>query len=293
MHRALGFAAILSSLALAIGLPAHAADMPLKAPPITALPSWTGFYVGGQIGGGWSDRTVTYVGNDPIATLLVNGGLGAVGEQPFASHRVNISGVTGGLEAGYNLQIDRSWVIGVEADFSGSDIKGSGSGTSVLATAAPGFFTQTVAGQEKIDWWGTVRARLGVLATPDLLLYGTAGFAYGRVMLSDSYVFNGAPPAGLLGDLAGRSFLCAVNVTCFSGSTSSVKTGWTAGAGGEWRWTHNWTVKAEYLYVDLGNASVNSVANTLKRAGTAFASYNANFGRADFHVARIGVNYHF
>ena len=58
--------------ALATGLPARAADLPLKAPPpAPLLPSWTGFYVGGQIGGGWNDRTVNYAGNDPVAVLLV------------------------------------------------------------------------------------------------------------------------------------------------------------------------------------------------------------------------------
>ena len=82
-------------------------------------------------------------------------------------------------------------------------------------------------------------------------------------------------------------------MTCFSGSTSDLKSGWTAGAGGEWRWTQRWTFKTEYLYVNLGKTSVNAVANTLDTAGTALASYRANFGDTDFHVVRLRMNYHF
>jgi len=139
---------------------------------------------------------------------------------------------------------------------------------------------------------GTVRGRLGWLVTSDLLLFGTGGFAYGKVARSDNYVFNGAPGAIFVA-LGGFSALCTSNVICFSGATSTVQTGWTAGGGAEWRWTRYWTVKAEYLYVNLGNASVNAVANTLFMPGTEFASYNANFGRTDFHVVRAGLNFHF
>ena len=289
MNRGWGLAAALSSF-LAFGLPAHAADMPLKAPPAPLPPSWTGFYVGAQVGGGWADRTVTYAGNDPLSALLVNGATALPGQQPVATHGSNLSGVTGGVGAGYNWQVDRTWLIGLEADFSGSGISGSGKGTSTLATG----YTQTVASEQKIDWWGTVRARLGWLASRDLLLYATGGFAYGSVSLSDNYVFSGAAPAFIIGDVAQFSFFCSsVNVACFSGSASQVKTGWTAGAGGEWRWAQNWTFKAEYLYVNLGNASLNAVANAVNTPGATPASYRASFGDTDFHVVRAGVNYHF
>jgi len=290
MNRGWRLAAIVNGLALAIALPAGAADIPLKAHPTPPPPppSWTGFYVGAQIGAQWSDRRITYAGNDPIGTAVVNGI--AIGGDPIAIHGINSSGVTGGVDAGFNWQIDPSWLVGLEADFSIAGIKGSGNGTSVLAA---GIANQTVASEQKLDWWGTVRARLGWLARPDLLLYGTGGFAYGKVALSDSYVFN-APAGGLLfGDLAGFSIRCNANATCMSGATSGVKYGWTAGAGGEWRWTPNWTFKAEYLYVNLDNVSVNAFALAVNTPGATPASYRANFGVTDFHVVRLGANYHF
>jgi outer membrane immunogenic protein len=281
-----------ASLGLAIVLPAYAADMPLKAPPIQPPPpNWTGFYLGAQVGGGWGERTVTYAGNDLAAATLINGGLAIGGVQPVASHGVSLSGVTGGIEAGYNWQIGRNWLIGLEADFSGSGVKGTGTGTSALA---PPVFIQTVTSEQKLEWWGTVRGRLGWLATDDLLLFGTGGFAYGRVSESDSYIFTG-PPGGAIvftSGVGGPSFSCVSNATCFSGSNSQVKFGWTAGAGGEWRMASKWTLKGEYLYVNLGNASVNSSALAVFVPG-APSSYNANFGRADFHVARVGLNFHF
>ncbi len=292
MSRKWVFATVVSSFALATGFPALAADLPLKAPPAPLPPSWTGFYVGAQIGGGWNDRNVTYTPNDPLAALIVNGTALLPGEQPFAAHGVNLSGVTGGVEAGYNWQVNGAWLVGLEADFSASGIHGSGSGTSPLSVTPAAVVTQTVTSEQKIDWWGTVRARLGWLASKDLLLYGTGGFAYGRVAVSDSLMFNG-PPGFVSGNLPPFSFLCTINVTCFSGAASDTKYGWTAGAGGEWRVARNWSFKAEYLYVNLGKASVNSVANTLIAAGTTPASYRANFSDTDFHVVRVGVNYHF
>jgi outer membrane immunogenic protein len=292
MIRGWVFAAVVSNLALAIAFPARAADMPVKAPLAPLPPSWTGFYVGAQVGGGWNDHTVNYTPNDPLAALIVNGTAGFPGQQPFAAHGLNLSGVTGGVEAGYNWQVNSAWLVGLEADFSGSGIHGGGGGTSILVLAAPTPVTQTVASEQKVDWWGTVRARLGWLARPDLLLYGTGGFAYGRVAVSDSLTFNG-PPGVVIGNLPPFSFICAINVICFSGATSDVKYGWTAGAGGEWRVARNWSFKAEYLYVNLGNASVNAVANAVNTPGATPASYRANFGDTDFHVVRVGVNYHF
>jgi outer membrane immunogenic protein len=282
-----------TTIALLAAVPALAADLPAKARPLPPAPSWTGFYIGGQVGGGWGNRTVGYTGDDPASTTFINGTVPFPGNQPVFPHSFGVSGVTGGIEAGYNWQVSPNWVVGVEADFSGSDIKGSGSSTSVLAAVAPAPFTQTVSADQKIEWWGTVRGRLGWLATRDLLLFGTAGFAYGKTSTSDSYLFSGS--GGTFGvTIPGSSFNCtAINTTCFAGTNSTVQTGWTAGGGAEWRWSSNWTVKAEYLYVNLGRGSVRAVANTLGLPGFALSSYTANFGRTDFHTVRLGLNYHF
>ena len=90
-----------TAISLLAAVPAQAADLPAKARPLppAPAPSWTGFYIGGQIGGGWGDRTVGYTGDDPASTILINGAIFA-GNQPVPPHSFGISGVTGGIEAG-------------------------------------------------------------------------------------------------------------------------------------------------------------------------------------------------
>jgi outer membrane immunogenic protein len=272
---------------------AVAADLPVKARPMPVAPGWTGFYIGVQAGGALADRTVSYVGDRASAPLFT-----AVlpGQQPVSPHGYHASGVTGGLEAGYNWQLSPKWLLGLEADFSGGGPKGSGAVTSILVSIPPITVLQTVTSDQRVDWWGTVRGRFGALVTPDLLLFGSAGFAYGHVSSSNRYGFAASVPVFLnLGFDGSTSFSCTENTTCFAGSGSTVKTGWTAGGGGEWRFARHWAFKAEYLYVDLGRDRVRSAATTLGTGfvGTSLSSYIADFGRTDFHVVRAGVNYQF
>jgi len=120
-------------------------------------------------------------------------------------------------------------VIGAETDFQGSSI--SGQGNSGFPTLYPTFYGNPTSNyltpvgalngaNINLAWFGTVRGRAGYLITPTLLLYGTAGFAYGQV---DAWGW------------------------------SNTRTGWTAGGGVEWMFAPHWTAKAEYLYVDLSS----------------------------------------
>jgi outer membrane immunogenic protein len=278
---------------LLAGGAARAADMPVKAPPpLAPAPTWTSFYLGGEIGGGWGNRTVTYTGNDPASALVINGGIGFVGEQAFAAHSFTSSGVTGGFEFGYNWQVNPNWVVGLETDINGSGIKGQSSGTSFIQNIPGGVFNNVVTSQQRLDWYGTVRARMGWLLTKDLLLFGTGGLAYGRVSENDSYAITGTPPAAVEVGLPSSGFSCTVNVTCFTGAKSSTRAGWTAGGGAEWRLAQNWTVKAEYLYVNLGGESLNAVALANTFPGFAAATYRAAFGTNDYHIVRAGLNWH-
>jgi outer membrane immunogenic protein len=113
-----------------------------------------------------------------------------------------------------------------------------------------------------------VRGRAGILATPELLLYGTGGAAFANVKTTDFAFF------------------------AFDGSTntaaaSTTRTGWTAGAGAEWALGANWSVKLEYLYVDLGRVNYTSL-NTL----TATATINHDH-RITENIGRVGLNYRF
>jgi len=280
--RQLVIAAIAVSAA-AVTQIAAAADLPVKAPAPVAAPvhNWTGFYVGANIGGGWGNRNVDYSPNDP---LMVD-----FGAPPATSFRT--SGVLGGLQLGYNWQFNRNWLLGLEADFDGSGMDGSGA-NSVVADFGPGGlvpFTQTA--NEKIKWFGTARMRLGYVPRDNLLAYVTGGFAYGRVEHNGIYVDNGIGTGiNLIGP--NFSFLCTAASTCFSGSSSDVATGWTVGGGLEYAIWQHWTLKAEYLYVSLEGKSVTETAVSFSPGFTP-ASFNANYNRTSFNVGRVGVNYRF
>jgi len=280
---------------LGFSAPVWAADLPVKAPPtpVAAVPSWTGFYVGANVGGGWGDHSIDYSPNDPNTATLFNppatppGG----GKPPSAS--ITSSGALGGVQLGYNWQFTRNWVTGFETDFDWSGLKGSGSSSGTVVGAFPGLglnpFTASV--NESVKWFGTARARLGYLPTDNLLIYGTGGFAYGRVDRSGSYVNTSGSAFGILA-VNGFSFFCATGATCFAGSSSSVAAGWTAGGGLEYALSRNLSLKGEYLYVSLDSKSLTEAAQAVITAGDKPSSFNAN-GRTSFNVARIGLNYRF
>lgn len=270
-------AALATVAAIGIASIASAADMPMKArpAPVAAIYNWTGFYIGANVGGGWGNRNVDYTANDPATASVFTSG----GQPPATSFRT--SGLLGGLQLGYNWQIAPTWLVGLETDFDWSGMKGSGSSSGLVVGLAP--YTATV--DERIKWFGTVRARLGYLPAPNILTYITGGFAYGRVEHTGSYN-NGT--IGFINIIAPTLNCSATNTACLTGSSSSVASGWTLGGGLEYAIVQNWTLKAEYLYVSLGAKSLTE--NAVVPTG---ASINANFSRTNFNVARVGLNYRF
>jgi outer membrane immunogenic protein len=271
-----------AAIGIAIGVgDASAADLPVKAytSPVPVY-SWTGFYVGANIGGGWGSQIVGYAPNDPMAVSLFLSG----GAPPPASF--STSGILGGIQFGYNRQLSTSWLVGVETDFDGSGIRGSGSTNGIYAPYFTAPFNAPV--QNQIDWLSTVRARLGYLPTNNLLVYATAGLAYGRVAQSGSWNTN----TGFSFGDGFHTVNCFGNPVCFAGSSSGISTGWTAGAGLEYALRQNWTIRAEYLYASLGRGSVTETVLG-PTPGALPSSFNANFGRINFNVARVGFNYEF
>lgn len=215
-HRVLIAAGLLASVAL----PAAAADLPARAPayaPVVApITSWTGFYIGGNAGYGWGDQDVTLSGAG------TSGSIGA-----------SASGFVGGGQIGYNWQAG-NWVFGVEADIMGSTAKDTVTSAITIAGIAS---TATV--ENKIDYLGTVRGRLGY-AFGTWMPYFTGGWAYA----------GGTSTATLT----------VPGVGTFSASGSSSRTdGWTVGGGVEWMVNRNWVAGVEYLYVNFGGES--STAN--------------------------------
>jgi len=264
---------------------AAAAAALFAAPAMADSPvaRWTGFYVGGNVGGGWGNHHIDSVANDPAASTFFTAATAVPTSTSFDS-----SGIVGGLQLGYNWQLNRNWLIGLEADFNGSNVRGSRSDP----LAGTHGFLEVMSFEERIKWFGTLRGRLGYLPSENLLAYITGGFAYGRVDRSGSYAFTAGGGGGSGTTLGGFSILCANPATCFAGSSSNTTTGWTVGGGLEYALWGNFTVRVEYLYVSLASKSLTETAINFI-PGTVPSSFNANFDRTNFNVARLGVNYRF
>lgn len=245
-----------------IAAPAMAADlsMPLKAPPpaVSAPPLWTGWYIGANIGGSFG--TAAQNASFPPTVIPPT--------SPFGSASSDLDGVIGGGQIGYNWQ-NGNWVLGIEADIQGSSEQASSGLTGTGTISIPGVALITSTGNlaitEKLDWFGTVRGRLGVVGGPNWLFYGTGGLAYGGVDTDTSLNVG---------------VLSAIN------NFNTTRAGWTAGAGIEGWLGHNWTVKVEYLYIDLG-----SYTNTFTGLGV-FTPITVSTHVTD-NIVRAGLNYHF
>jgi outer membrane immunogenic protein len=143
-------------IALAIPLGARAADVstlaPYKAPPLTPFFSWTGFYVGANLGGGYAPGSIS----DSLLGLSV-GTTAAVNGMPL--------GFVGGGEAGFNYQFG-NFVVGIEGDFDGTS----------MGAAPPGVPTPIAIVQvsTSTSWVSTLAGRFGV-ASGNVLFYGKAG----------------------------------------------------------------------------------------------------------------------
>ena len=279
---------------------ASAADLPLSPPmaPVFAPQSWTGFYLGANVGYGWSSGSSIDVTTANASSITgLNGNIGAaVATQGTGKDSLSNNGFAGGGQVGYNQQFD--WVVlGIEADI---DWLGNGNNQGVIgntgfvpgatAIGSTGTFpaaainsTGTVTASRSIDYFGTVRGRYGFLTTPTLLTYVTGGFAYAQV--SSSAAINET-----------LGFLDTPAPFGTAGSFSELRFGWTVGGGVEWMFAPCWSAKAEYLYYDLGSAthtlaSIQQFGNNGALLETISASQFTT--RYIGNTARVGINYHF
>jgi outer membrane immunogenic protein len=290
----------IAAIAVLIGTPALAADMPLKALPPAPAPawSWTGFYIGGNAGYAWSQNdSVGSVGAPIFANPLSLAGTTASLAASVAGVTTNIpgsnaGGFIGGGQVGYNYQFNNKYVVGIEADIQG--ISGRSSGTTANSVPLVGFAAAantTLAATNSVNWLGTLRGRLGFTVVPNLLVYGTGGLAYG-----------GANSSTTIGQaLVGPG---AATVTGPYGSFASIsqtRVGWTVGAGAEWMITGNWSAKLEYLYYDLGRVSYGGTMSNIVvppggavPTGGVFYTLGATSStRYIGDIIRVGLNYHF
>jgi len=248
----------------------RAADLPTKAPAYAPSYIWTGFYAGGNVGYGFG-QAPTGVGFSAAEANVVTDPLlcpSSICAPIPASSRLN--GFIGGGQAGYNLQLG-SIVAGLETDLSYARMRKSDTATGVFYIG--GILSTTI--ETKLDWFGTVRGRIGFLPTSNLLLYGTGGLAYGAINTTVTTRNLNAP--------CGLAF-----IYCTTGSTGGTSVGWAAGAGAEYALTPAWTVKAEYLHIDLGSRAVTAIdpaivggtvtSTTAFKMDTVKAGFNYKFG---------------
>lgn len=277
---------------------AQAADLPSRkegslppayAPPPVSLPLWTGFHAGLNIGAHFQNSAMsTSAGvaqfNDSFG-LYGNPGF-ALASAGLASVQSPTSGVAsfiGGGQVGYDYQFG-GFVVGVETDIQGlAGASSSVSSFSAAPVSSP--LLSTVNVTKNVDYIGTLRARAGYLVTPTLLVYGTAGLAYGGVS-SNASVFQSLS----------NPFFYSSPAWGGAGHYSDTRVGWTAGAGAEWMFLPKWSLKGEYLYYDLGSVTYNAgaLANAPVFGGpNIFTNVVQASTRFDGHLARVGVNYHF
>jgi outer membrane immunogenic protein len=271
---------------LSVSLSALVAGSPALAQPVT---NWTGFYAGFYAGSAFG-RSKSQTSSDcPAASgggglvggyycdLSVQGSLGNANAVTRAgTGSASSTGFTGGIEFGQNWQLG-SFVYGIEGDFGAFRIRTSRSvtatfpGNSLVGPVIGNSFTVT--DQTGTDWLLTARGRVGWTVS-NWLLFATGGLAMSRVSVTNSYSDN----ASIGQDVA------AVY--------SKIKLGWTVGGGVEVAVTKNWSLKGEYLYVDLGSVDTQSVIGVVAGGGP-YANAIGVSTSLTAHVARLAANYKF
>lgn len=214
---------------------------------------FAGAYLGVQVGGGSMHSHETIPGATGVPTLSDDDGSFSVGEH-----------------SGYNVQCGRV-LFGIESEF---NYFGGDTATAVDGgCGGPGC---SLAVGSEMNWFGTLRGRLGLVREENLLIFATAGLAYADVKHSFT---TDIPPSG-----SALPFLDPA----FSQSNSDTQFGWTVGGGLEFMRDARWSLRADALYVDLGSDTRTYVLDTCGETCTARVKFDDSFW-----VARVGLTYHF
>jgi outer membrane immunogenic protein len=242
-------------------------------------PLFKGFYIGLNAGAAWGQSSFSTLPDCPLSALVTfcdgSSSSYANGTAVSASGTGDMSsvGFAGGVQAGYNWQRGLH-VYGVEVDFGAFDLE--------QRSSESGLFPVTFLGDQysltqkmSADWLATLRARIGYTLRPDILLYATGGLAFSQVKFSSSYSDNAVG----FGFPGGSGYA----------ARSEMKTGWAAGGGAEWSHDRNWTIRVEYLYVDLGTINlVVPTSNTPEYTQTMGVSSDLTA-----QIGRLGISYRY
>lgn len=276
--RVLSIAAVTALSTIAFAQMAVATDLPVKAPINTAvaIDPWAGTYVGLNVGYSWGDWDAS--SNQRVFNFEIT------------TANPKVDGWLGGLQAGYNWRLAPQWILGVEGDIQISGEKDSQNwvdpGLPAITPPPPppppeellDFVPRpggpaALSHQWKFPWFGTLRLRAGMTPSSNWLLYVTGGLAVGET----KYTFNFSQPGA-----AGNT---PPTATTYSLSHNSTKAGFTVGGGTEVKLDRNWSVKLEYLYIDLGTESIQT-------SDIDGAPFQVQYHVRD-NIVRGGLNYSF
>jgi len=246
-----------------------------KAPPPVPVFNWTGFYIGGNLGG--SSSTVSFQGTQatPLGSTAFSGAAGSNGD----------SGFMAGGAVGFNYEFPMHVIVGVEAD---GDWINLGSSIGSCSTFTSGPFSGLPAGcatnNSTLNNFETARGRLGyALPWGPIMVYGTGGWA--RASVSGNSTVN----------CVGTG--CGALSAPFTGGTASFSntpSGWTAGGGVEWAFVPNWTLRMEYLHLQFDNVGTSYSSTTVSPPpiGTITSTTHITSNNG-VQVWRIGLSYLF
>jgi outer membrane immunogenic protein len=283
-----------TTFVLAVSGSAFAADIAVKAPLPAPTPvySWTGWYVGGNLGASFGHANTDFNGT-PLTASAPGGTFPFTPGFAF-SDTEHPSGFIGGGQIGYNWQYSPLIVVGLEADFQGALERDTNNLSSPFSFVVPGVATSTgtvvTNYTTNVDWFGTVRGRIGyVWGNGEVLTYVTGGLAYGEVKINGTSTVSE--------NLGGNAFSLAQAI-----GHSQVNTGWVVGWGTEGHLPGNlipipgnWTWKIEGLYMDLGTLDATGVTS----GASAPVGIAVTGGQVATHthftdgILRAGLNYQF
>jgi outer membrane immunogenic protein len=249
--------------AIAVATSASAADMApvYKAAPAPAPAfSWTGCYVGGHVGWGWSRKKINETA------------FGSFSSQPdvLSSGSIDASGAVFGGQVGCNYQFSGNVVFGVEFSGSATDINGQNvNPNDANPNNALDFSDVDNFNRVKVDYLASATARLGI-TSGNALFYVKGGAAWTRDRWNVSDTLFGDP----------------------LGERKQSRTGWTVGGGAEWAWSFapRWSSFVEYDYYNFGTknlATADDVSEACCNTGDVF-KFNV---KQDIHVVKFGLNY--
>jgi outer membrane immunogenic protein len=272
--------------ALTIQHSGYAADLSapvLKAPPPAPVWSWTGCFIGGQVGWGWQRNKV----NQTQFNTFTTGGT-LVRLSSASNGGINSSGGVFGGQVGCDYQFAGGFVVGVQGTFLGTDINGlsqdphNGVTQTFTPPGTPGVFPTTFGGGSigvRTRNLEAVTARLGWTGwSPQTLLYVRGGGAWVDTQLDMRASAVGFPAAGTFP--AARIF-------------DTKYSGWTIGGGFEWMIFNNWSAFVEYNFYDFKSKNLVSVGGTPRVGPGVNVSGRTLDSDVTISTVTIGVNYRF